>query len=736
MSFPRPLPRRTWLVGCALFAGTVLLFLRAHDYGFSNYDDPRYITENPHVQAGLTGASVAWAFVGKSDYWHPLTWVSHMVDWELHGADAGGHRLTSVLWHALNAVLAFLVLRRLTGAFWTSALSAAVFAWHPLRVESVIWISERKDVMSGCFFLLTLWAYAAYVARRSSGRSAWRWYLLTLGCFVGGLMSKPVIVTLPLVLLALDFWPLQRGRGAWPMRAVRDLVVEKLPFFALSAAIAVVTVVMQRHEGAFVLELPLGARIANAFVSFWRYVGNFFWPADLTPFYPHPGTWPAAIVVAAVAATLVTVIAAWRLRGSQPWVATGLVWFAAMLLPVIGVVQVGFQAMADRYMYLPTLGLQLALFWAGRGFAPRLRARSWLAPATAVALAAFALRTWDQQATWRDPVTLLQHAVAVTERNPFAEGFLAYTLVGAGRLDDAERHVRRALALEPRNNTAHYALAEIRTQQGRIDDAIASYREVLRLKPGDPDSEYKLGALLLRQGDTDAGLAHLKAAVERHPDFLAVNLHAAAADLQRGDAASALARYRLALALDAENVEAQFGSGIAQRQLGRFDEALAHFEAVLRSDAAHAPAHLETGLIHLERGRSVQALEHFRAALQIEPTFALAHLGLGRAAEQHGDTAEATAAFTRALELAPDNAQVHRVWADTLSRRRQFADAARHYRHAVDLQPGDAEARVGLGFALLLSGRRDQAIAQWEEALRLRPDFPGLRERLEKTRRP
>ena len=397
----KPPALHAWAVSVALFAGTMLLFGRAFDYGFTNYDDPRYLTDNLHVQSGLTWDSLVWAFTAKTDYWHPLTWFSHMLDWQLYGASATGHHLTSVLWHALNAVLAFHVLRRLTGAFWTCAFAAALFAWHPLRVESVVWVAERKDVLSGCFFLLTLWAYAGYAKRRLERSRAWPSYLLTLALFSGGLMCKPMLVSLPLVLLLLDYWPLNRtAAGPAPVLVWRGLLIEKLPFVVLSAAISVLTILMQFNVGGYVLHLPLGARLGNALVSIVRYLGKFFWPFDLAVCYPHPGSWPAATVSGAVLLVLALSVAAWRQRHIRPWLLVGWAWFLVVLLPVIGLVQAGFQAMADRYTYLAIIGPQLALLMTVREIPARFMPRGLAAALGGVVLAACALATGRAGIRW------------------------------------------------------------------------------------------------------------------------------------------------------------------------------------------------------------------------------------------------------------------------------------------------------------------------------------------------
>jgi protein O-mannosyl-transferase len=341
-----------------------------------------------------------------------------------------------------------------------TALAAALFAWHPLRLESVAWVTERKDVMSGAFFLLTPLAYARYVDDRRTDRPWRRAYALTLACFVAGLVSKPMLVTLPLILLILDFWRFARSSAS--LASLRQLLLEKVPFFALSAAAAVVTLLMQRHEGAFVLDLPPSARAGNAVVSIARYLARFFWPVDLSVCYPHPGYWPTAVVVAAAALTVALSVFAWQTRRSRPWIAVGWLWFLVALLPVLGLVQAGFQAMADRYTSLPMLGVELALLWSLRPLWNSTRIGTLANVVVAVVVVACAARTWDQQRVWRDSVALFEHAVAVADDNDLAEDFLASALFAAGRFDEAALHAERALALNPRNATAAITLAGTR----------------------------------------------------------------------------------------------------------------------------------------------------------------------------------------------------------------------------------------------------------------------------------
>jgi tetratricopeptide (TPR) repeat protein len=569
--------------------------------------------------------------------------------------------------------------------------------------------------------------------------------LLTLGLFAGGLMSKSMLVTLPVVLLIVDFWPLQRTRANPPTtqtfltvrqgHAWLGLIFEKLPFAVLSIATSVVTLITQKDTGAFTLELPLDARIGNAIVSVVRYLGKVFWPFELTPFYPHPGYWPWLAIVGSVLCITGLTAVGWSQRHARPWMLTGWLLFLTMLLPVIGLVQVGFQSIADRYTYLPVLGAQLALLWTVRGISTR-PAFHWLAGLlVGILLAGCVARTWSQEATWRDPVTLLEHAITVTERNDTAQAFLGYTLLGQNRTDDAALHCERALEINPHNETALFALAGVRTAQGRTEEAIESYRAVLRLRPRDEKTSYALGLLLLWQGHGDEAIRLIKSTANRQPALLRPILQNALEETQASRFQNALVLFELAVELAPNNADAQFGFGFALSRLGRSDEALAHYETALKSQPDHAQAHTEIGLLLLGRNQPAEAIFHFRCAIKNQPNLGVAFVGLGRAAEQMGNTAEASASFEHAVECTPNDPVAQTAWAETLMRRGQFAAAVPHYEQATKLAPNDASAHAGLGYALFFSNRRDNAIAQWEEALRLDPNFRDLQNRLEQLRR-
>jgi protein O-mannosyl-transferase len=526
-----PVDRRTITVSAALFLGTLLVFSRALGNDFVNYDDPIYVTENPHVQAGLTPRAIRWALTtGAASNWHPLTWVSHMMDWSLFEDDPRGHHAVSIGLHALNAVLVFLLFQRLTNGFWLSVFSAALFAWHPLRVESVAWIAERKDVLSGFFGLLALWAYVIYTQQRSA-----KWYWISLGAFILGLLSKPMLVTLPFIMLLLDLWPLQRLRSAPRL--------EKLPFFLLAAGSCVITLVVQRAGGSISTVLPLWARIANAFVAILGYLKKFVWPADLAVLYPHPGFWPATTIAIAVLffiVATVTVVFQFRARPSLP---IGWFWFVIMLLPVLGLVHIGLHFMADRYTYLPILGLQLALL-------PLFAKNSGVIPAVAAIaiLAACILQTWNQLGVWKNSFTLFDHALAVTQNN-----YLAYN--------------NRGLAFD---------------RHGRLDDAIADYKQSLAINPHYAEASNNLGQALTQRGRPRDGLELFRAALEANPNLLSAHNNLGNALADDGKPAEALPHYDFVLAREPSDFNALNNSGIALSMMGRYAEAIARLEKAVQ----------------------------------------------------------------------------------------------------------------------------------------------------------
>lgn len=549
-------------------------------FGFVNYDDPVYIADNPYVRDGITWTGVVWAFTHSfAGNWFPLTWIAHMLDCQLFGLDAGAHHFTNLAIHAAAASLLFAVLRRITQARWPSAMVAALFALHPLHVESVAWIAERKDVLSALFWMLTLGAYARYVARPEPARYAW-----TLVAFGLGLMAKPMLVTLPLVLLLLDYWPFARGFR----------IREKLPFLALSAAVSVVTYAAHAEAKAVVsLEtIPLGMRVENALVQCATYIGKMFWPSGLAIFYPYPTgslVWQAALAGVGIAAVTVMAI---RMARKRPYLIVGWLWFLITLAPVIGLIQAGQQSRADRYMYIPMIGLSMALVW---GAAELLQGRPQAQVALAAAVcAACAAVTWSQVGYWEDGVKLFQRAVDVTGDNYVARFNLAHELREQGNDAGAIRQLEEAVRIRLDSGLAHDELGKLLGKQGRLDEALAQLRAAEVALPEDAAIHFRIGILLGTAG------------------------HA-------GQAADELSQ---AIRLDPRNADAHRNLGISLAMMDRLPEAAAQFRTAvsLKPDDANVRFDLATALANL--GQTREAIEQLSEAVRLKPDFSEARAAL------------------------------------------------------------------------------------------------------------
>jgi len=551
---------------------TAALYWPMLHHGFVNVDDEAYITQNPNVQSGLTGPGFVWAFqIGYAAYWHPLTWLSHMLDCQCYGLNPAGHHFTNLLFHLANTLLLFLWLNQLTGALWRSAFVGALFAWHPLHVESVAWACERKDVLSAFFWMLALIAYTRHAQKRSKvedressvdtavqsldTRRSTLDYFLALFFFACGLMSKPMVVTLPFVLLLIDFWPLNRFQPACSARTAAKLIVEKLPFFALALAGSIVTYFAQKGGGAvWSAGLPLPARLANALVSYLRYISKMFWPVDLAVIYPYPHHWPAGLVIcAALLLAAGSGLVLWRIRQNPYWF-TGWFWFLGTLVPSIGIVQVGPQSMADRFMYLPAIGLFILVAWSLDDFS-KLHA-PWRGIAMTAAIAALAgclVCTRVQLRCWQNSVILLRHTLAVTTDNYVACNFLGRALDELGPNDEslwlyaeaariephyaqaqfnlgmalldrgwpekAEEFLAAAVRLAPDNAEARYHLGMALLDCGRLDDAAARFSQAIAIKPGLAAAHFRLAQILQRQNQPAGAARHFREALRLAPDF-------------------------------------------------------------------------------------------------------------------------------------------------------------------------------------------------------------------------
>jgi Flp pilus assembly protein TadD len=602
--------RREYWISLALVVATLAAYWQVGRNGFVDYDDREYVTQNRMVQAGLTLEGTAWAFTtGHAANWHPLTWLSHMADCELFGLNPGAHHRVSLLIHAANALLLLSLFLKMTGELWPSAFVAGVFALHPLHVESVAWIAERKDVLSTLLGLLTLLAYLRYVER-----PVFRRYLPALLLFLLALLAKPMLVTLPFVLLLLDFWPLRRlqapSSGAGPKHPTRKkpivagrrksasgLLWEKVPFLVLSAAASVATILVQRAGGAImpVQRLPLVARFENALLSYVRYLGKMAWPDRLAVFYPYPQELPAWQVAAAVLFLAGMSVAAGRLARRHPYLAVGWFWYVGMLVPVIGLVQVGLQSMADRYTYLPMVGTSVVVAWGAPALISRWRTgRAVLriaAPAIPVLCGAI---SWHQVGFWRDSSALFTHAQDATGDNFVALNGLGSLKAAGGDYSGALGYYREAVRINPGYAEARSNLGIAYYKLGRLDEAIQAYRDALQSSPDYAEAHYNLGVALLATGRVDDAIGAYQAAMRSNPR------HAAA-------------RYNLSLALESA---------------GRTQEAMEQYYETIRISPDFAEAHNNLGILLFDQGRIAEAIVQFSTAVRLKPGLANARRNL------------------------------------------------------------------------------------------------------------
>jgi len=625
------------LICFVLITAILISFWQVKDFDFINLDDLQYVTENPAVQSGLTMKGIAWAFsTTYASNWHPLTWISHMLDVQLFGLKPGWHHLVNVCFHIVNTILLFLILNRMTRALWPSAFVAALFALHPLHVESVAWIAERKDVLSTFFWMLTMGAYVFYVEKPDTKK-----YLLTLLFFALGLMAKPMLVTLPFVLLLLDYWPLGRlqiqtlsGRDSSgtldanipktkkkkpqktaahnhaetkkalqpPVQrpALPALIKEKIPFFALSAVSAIVTLYAQKKGGAVgsLDILPFHARMANAIVSYADYIEKMIWPRNLAVFYPHPGIPPGWLVLGSALTLLIITVLVLRSAKRSPYLVTGWLWYLGTLVPVIGLVQVGLQAMADRYTYVPLIGLFMMIAWGIFELT-----RKWphqkilLVASTGVILLILMFGTWSQARYWQNSLSLFGHAIRVTADNYVAHNNLGVALARIGEKEKAAFHYSEAIRMKPNFENAHYNLGNYLASQGRTGEAIVQYSEAIRIKPNYSKARNNLGAMLASQGKFQ----------------------------------EAIVQYEKALQTEPSNASFHYNLGLALASLNRHDEAIRYFREALRIQPNYAEVHNDLGMVLAIQGKTGEAIAHFREALLLKPNFAPARQNLNRA---------------------------------------------------------------------------------------------------------
>ena len=654
-----------------LVVATLAVYWPVRNHDFVNLDDDMYVVENRYVQEGLATESILWAFTNTTfGMWIPLTWLSYMAGSYFHGVSAGWHHLTNLLIHLVNVLLLFFLLKKLTRDFWQSAFVVALFAVHPIHVESVAWIAERKDVLSTFFFFLTIWGYSNYVERPGACR-----YLMALLFFFLGLMAKPMLVTVPFVLLLLDYWPLDRFRldqifnrdGKQERTRFFQLVFEKVPFLILAVGASAVTFLAhQKAGGIYSLEsLPIDVRMTNASVSYVKYIGKLFYPAKLAVLYPHPHTvsWVNTLGALGLLAGISWIM--FRHAKSHPYLSVGWLWYLGTLVPVIGFVHAGSQALADRFVYVPFLGLYVVVAWG----IPELTA-GWThkklgLPVLSTALfSVLMLLTWNQVQRWENSLTLFSHTLQHTSDNWLIHHNLGNALDKTGRTDDAIEHYLEALRIRPDYADAHYNLGNALDKSGRTDDAIEHYLVALRLRPDFEKAHNNLGNALDKSGRTDDAIEHYLEALRIRPDF--------------------------------------------------------------------EKAHNNLGNALDKTGRTDDAIRHYVEALRIEPDYADAHNNLGNALDKTGRTDDAIRHYVEALRINPDYEQAHNNLGNALGRRGRIDDAIVHYLEALRIRPDYEQAHNNLGIAFFRQGNDEKAIYQFQEALRIKPDYADARSNLAK----
>jgi protein O-mannosyl-transferase len=673
------------LVTVCLIIGIVAVYIKAQKFDFVGYDDDLYVTQNQFVQKGISLEGIKWAFTTfHSANWHPLTWLSHMLDCELYGLNAAGHHWTNIEFHIANTVLLFIILFRMTGALWQSAFVAALFAVHPLHVESVAWISERKDVLSTFFGLLSIAAYDAYVKKSST-----KYYILMIVSFSLGLMAKPMLVTLPFALLLLDFWPLkrfqlQRDFLLKPEKPAEDaigrndrIILEKIPLFILVVGSCIVTFFAQKSEGAVmaIAALPLKYRIENAVLSYIKYIFKAIWPHNLAVFYPHPGnTLPLWQIFGGAILIIAACYGAIRTAKKYPYIPVGLFWYLGTLVPVIGLVQVGDQAMADRYSYIPLIGIFIIVSWGvpeffkERGF-PKI----FLRMSAAVLLVALSWESFFQLNTWENGITLFEHAVSVTRDNYQAENNLG-TAYSSKDLDKAVFHYKTALKINPMDAMALYNLGTIYEKKGHMDRAISYYLKALRINPDYAGALNNLGMAFYDRGNYDRAALFFRSAIKtksKHTD----------------------ARINLANVLFLQS---------------KPDEAILQYQKIIQTDPENADAHYNLACVLAFQNKINEAVHHYNEALRIDPKYSKAYYNLGNILLRQGKMKEAFFQYAKAIEYRPDYVQAYNQIGVILLKQGKFKKAGVFFSKALQIDPGFSEAHANLDIAQIRSSAKGQ----------------------------
>jgi len=697
-----------------LIVATFCVYSQVQDHEFINYDDYQYIKDNWKIKSGLTSESISWAFTTFYGYnWFPITWLSHIFDYQLYGLNPKGHHLTNLLFHIANALILFMVLLRMTGKLWRCAFIAAMFAFHPLNVESVAWVAERKNVLSTLFWLLTMWAYIHY-AEKSTIKN----YGLVLLFFALGLMSKPMLVTLPFVLLLLDYWPLRRLKleqggsdNEIPVKSqyhvkseFLKLMLEKVPLFALATGACIVTFIAQQ-EGASINanSLSLPTRLTNAVVSYLEYLKKMIWPNDLAVFYPHPESTLAAWKWVVCFVMLVTITAiSIKFIKKAPYFAVGWFWYLGTLIPVIGIVQVGVQAMADRYTYIPLIGIFIIVAWG----VPELISK-WhhkekvLSVSVGIITLTLLITTWGQVSQWKNSITIFKHALKVANENSYNSYLINYHLGGAF------------------------------WNKRKTGEAISHFKMAIKINPDYAPTYNNLGIILGAEGKTEEEISYYKMAIQINPDFAKAHSNLGNA-LQKGKKNSeAISHYKMAIKINPDYANAHSNLGNALGKEGKFSEAISHHKMAIKINPDYVPAYNNLGIVLGAEGKTEEAISYYKMAIQINPDYAQAYNNLGFALGAEGNNEEAIFHFKMAVELKPDLVDAHYNLGFALDADGNNEEAISHYKMAIKFDPDHFWAHNKLGHALVQQGEMKEAVDHYRETVRLRPDLDAARDNLE-----
>ena len=705
------------LVALCLVAAIIVIYGKTRYFDFVGYDDELYVTQNLHVQKGISLEGIKWAFTTfHTANWHPLTWLSHMLDCKLYGLNPAGHHWTNVELHIANTLLLFYILFRMTGALWQSAFAAALFALHPLHVESVAWVAERKDVLSTFFGLLSTVAYYGYIKKSSP-----EYYLLVIVLLSLSLMAKPMMVTLPFVLILMDFWPLRRFRlqgnvSLNPEKSIKNIIKrnyriisEKIPFLIPVAISCVVTFFAQKSQGAVkaLWALPMKYRIENTVVSYVKYVLKTIWPHKLAVFYPHPqNTIPLWQIVGGALLIAVACYGAIRLVKEYPYILVGLFWYLGTLVPVIGLVQVGDQGMADRYTYIPLIGIFIIVSWGVPDLLNMLRDRRseirgrrserrgrrtevrglksevgnlrpeilsgvtglfskrrfqeiFLGISAGIILVALSWNTFFQLNFWKNGVTLFEHAISVTNNNYQAENNLG-TAYGSKNLDKAIFHYKAALKINPGYATALYNLGTIYEKKSRKDEAIRYYLKALKVKPNYFDALNNIGIVFYHKGEYDKAVSYFKRALKAQSNKTGARLNLANVLFLQSKPDEAVSEYQKILQTDSKNADAHYNLAYVLSSENKIDEAVHHYNETLKIDPKYSKAYYNLGNILMRQGKIREALVYFAKAIQFKPDYVQVYNKLGLTLFKQGKLDKAKVLFSKALRIDPDYSEAYK----------------------------------------------------------------------------